>query len=457
MAADAAGLPRLGDLGRRRLLQLIGSLALPVVLANVSQTLMGLVDTLMVGRLGAAALAAVGVATLLFSAVAMSIKAVDVAVQTYTARRVGGGRDDEVGAVLATAVVVTFTAGGLFMLAGLLAPDALMRLVAADDAMHAFGVDYLRWRYAGMLPLLLYFQLKAMFDGIGWTRVGMLTGVGMNLLNVLLNWVLIFGHWGAPAMGVGGAALASTLSALAAAAAITAVALQTPVRRRFRILCRSNLQTQLVRPFLALGWPPAAQTLGIVLAFLVFYWILGHISVVAVAAGNVVMRITALSFMPGIGVGAAVQTIVGQSLGRGDVRGARRAAWGGVALAVLVMGSFGVAYLLAPGMLMGIFSDSPEVVAAGRPILRVMGLVQVIDAVGLTLAGALRGAGATRIVMIVDLVTCYGLLPPLAWLLGITLGGGLLGAWWALLAWFTLHAVGMVVLFVKGRWQEVEV
>ncbi|HPF71333.1 MAG TPA: MATE family efflux transporter, partial [Candidatus Krumholzibacteria bacterium] len=127
--------PRLGDLERGRLVRLIVGMATPVVLANVSQTLMGLVDTLMVGRLGAAALAAVGVATLLFSAVAMSIKAVDVAVQTYTARRVGGGRDDEVGAVLATAITLTWTAGAVFMLVGLLAPQLLMRLVATDPDM----------------------------------------------------------------------------------------------------------------------------------------------------------------------------------------------------------------------------------------------------------------------------------------------------------------------------------
>ena len=345
----------------------------------------------------------------------------------------------------------------MFMLAGLLWPEALMRPVAASGPMQELGVQYLGWRYAGMLPLLLYFQFKAMFDGIGWTRVGMFTGIGMNLLNVALNWVLIFGHLGAPAMGVAGAALASTISATLAAAVIVAVALRAPIRKRFRLVCRSNLQPRLVRPFLALGWPPALQTLGIVIALLFFYWILGLISVVAVAAGNVVMRIAALSFMPGFGVGAAVQTLVGQCLGRGDLRGAKRASWGGVGLAVALMGAFGIVFLLMPGLLMRAFSNSPEVIAAGRPILRVMGLVQVIDAVGLTLAGALRGAGATRVVMLVDLVTAFGLLLPLAWLFGVVLGGGLLGAWWGLLTWFTVYALGMIAFFIKGDWQKIAI
>jgi putative MATE family efflux protein len=451
----AVALPRLGELSWRRLLPIIVGLATPIVLASLSQTLMGLVDTLMVGRLGEAALAAVGVSTLLFSATAMSIKSVDVAVQTYTAHRVGEGRDGEVGAVLATAVGLTFAVGTVFMLVGLLRPDALMRLVAVDETMLDLGTEYLRWRYAGMLPLLLYFQLKGMFDGIGWTRIGMVTGIGMNVLNAVLNWVLIFGKLGAPALGVVGAAVASTLSTATAALVILGCALWPRVRKRFRILRRDSIQPQLLRPFLALGWPPALQTLGIVLLFLIFYWILGRISVIAVAAGNVVMRIAALSFMPGIGVGAAVQTLVGQSLGRGDRRGARRAAWGGVGVSVAFMGAFGLVFLLAPGALIRAFSASADLEAAGVPILRVMGLVQVVDAVGLTLAGALRGAGATRAVMLVDLVTGFGLLPPLTYVFGIVLGGGLLGAWWALLTWFTVHAAGMMALFMKSRWREV--
>ena len=453
----AIGLPRLGTLTRRRLLAVIAGMAAPVVLANISQTLMGLVDTIMVGRLGEAPLAAVGVATLLFSATAMSIKAVEVAVQTYTARRVGEGRDDEVGAVLATGLTAAWLAGLVFMAVGMTWPGLLMNWVAADETMRELGTDYVRWRYAGMLPLLLYFLVKAMFDGIGWTRIGMWTGIGMNLLNVLLNWMLIFGKLGAPVMGVQGAALASTLSAAVAALVITGWALRPVIRKRFRLFCRTNFQPRLIRPFLQIAWPPAVQTLGIVIAFLMFYWILGRISVLAVAAGNVVMRIAALSFMPGYGVGAAVQTLVGQSLGRNDIPGARRAAWGGVGLAVILMGAFGVVFLLIPGTLLRAFSDSPELIAAGKPILRIMGLVQVIDAVGLTLAGALRGAGATRAVMVADIVTGFGLLPPLAYLFGVVLDGGLLGAWYGLLIWFTLYAAGLTVMFLRGNWEKVRI
>ena len=448
---------RLGDVTRRRLLVTITGMATPIVFGHLSQTLMGLVDTLMVGRLGDGPLAAVAVATLLFSAVAMSIKAIDVAAQTFTARRVGEGRDSEVGSILATAVTVSLSAGAIFMFVGLLWPDGLMRLVTTDPAVREMGRSYLVYRYAGMLPLLFFFQAKAVFDGVGWTRIGMGVGIGMNLVNGLLNWILIFGKLGVPAMGVAGAALGSSLSALLASLVILGFLLRPTVRRRFRILCRSNFQGRLIRPFLVIAWPPALQTFGIIIGLLVFYFILGRISIIAVAAANVVMRIASLSFMPGIGVGAAVQTLVGQSLGRADPRGARRSAWYGVGLSMVFMGIFGVFFLAAPEFLMRLFSSSEDLIAAGVPILRLMGLVQLVDAVGLTLAGALRGAGMTRAVMLVDIVTGVGLLTPLAYLFGVVMNGGLMGAWLALLTWFTLYAVGMVLIFVKSDWEEVKI
>jgi len=436
---------------------IITGVAAPVVLAQISQTMMGLIDTMMVGRLGQDSLAAVAVSTLLFSAVAMSIKSVDVAVQTFTARRVGQKRDSEVGAVLATAVTISLPVGAVFMGIGLLWPDVLMRLVTNDEGVRLLGSQYLVLRYLGILPLILFFQIKGMFDGIGWTRIGMTVGVGMNLLNVILNWVLIFGHWGVEPMGVGGAALASTLSTLSAASFILWLALRREVRHRFNIFSRNNYQRELIKPFLAIGWPPAVQTLGIVLGFMIFYVILGEISVMAVATGSIVLRIAAVSFMPGVGVGAGVQTLVGQSLGREDIPGARRVAWGGVAVSVVIMGILGLFFVFLPAPILRLFSKQPELIAAGVPVLRLMGLVQVIDAVGLTLSGALRGAGATRVVMLVDVFCGFVLMPPLAWLFGIYFEGGLLGAWIGLLVWFTIYAVALTFLFIRTRWQELKI
>lgn len=443
-----------GAMPARRLAATLTALAVPLVLGQLSQTLMGVVDTLMVGRLGGPALAAVGLSSLLFAALAMSLKAVDVACQTFTARRVGAGRDGEVGAVLATALWVVLLLGGLATWFGLARPGLMMRMVTRDPEVARLGAQWLFWRFAGLLPLLVYFQFKAMGDGIGWTRIGMLTGIGMNLVNVPLNWVLIYGHAGLPAMGVAGSALASSLSGALALMPLLFVFLRSRHRRRFRLLARGNFHRELVRPFLAMAWPATVQSLGMVLALTAFYVILGGISTATLAVGAVLLRLASVSFMPGIGLGAAVQTAVGQALGGGDVRGARRAAWAGAGLAVLVMGAFGVVFLVFPEQLLRAFMAEPALVRDGVPAVRLVGLAQAVDAVGLALAGALRGAGRTRAVMVVDVVAGFALMPPLAWLFGIVMGGGLLGAVWALVTWFTLYAAGMLALFLPAHWHH---
>lgn len=445
----------LGALPRRSLAATITALAVPLVLTQLSQTLMGVVDTLMVGRLGGPSLAAIGLATLLFSLLAMSIKSVDVACQTFTAHRVGEGRDDQVGTILSTALTVVLVLGAAATWLGMRWPEGLMRLVARDPEVGRLGADYLYWRSVGLVPLLVFFQFKALGDGVGWTRVGMVVGLGMNLLNVGLNWLLIYGHAGLPAMGVAGAALASSLSAAVAAAALLVIYLRRGTRQRFRLLARGNFHRELVRPFLVMAWPPAVQAFGIVLALMAFYVILGGISTATLAVGAVVLRLASVSFMPGIGVGAAVQTVVGQALGAGDPLGARRAAWTGLGLSVLIMGAFGTVFVILPAPVLRLFAPDEALVRAGVPALRLIGLAQVIDAVGLTLAGALRGAGHTRAVMLVDVVAGLALMPPLAWLFGVGLSGGLLGATWALVTWFTLYAAGLLGLFLRPHWHEV--
>jgi len=429
----------------------------PVVLANLAQTLMGLVDTLMVGRLGSAPLAAVGVATLLFAVVAMSVKALDTAAQTFTAQRVGAGRDGEVGAVLATALSASITVGILLTVLMTARPDLLMNLVSDDQTVQTLGARYLVYRYAGLVPALIFFMLRGVFDGIGWTRIGMIVGIGMNLVNVLLNWLLIFGVWGLPSMGVAGAALASTISAALAALVCIAIALHTPIRRRFRFFARGNLQPRLLGPFLRIGWPPTVQSAGVILAMLVFFFILGRISTLAVAAGNVVLRIASLSLMPGIGIGVAVQTLVGQALGAGRSHEVGRIGWSGVLVAVILLGGAGLVFALAPRFLLGLFATDPELIELGVPILRLTGWMQVAAALGAPLAGALRGAGETRLVMLVDAVAGFGLVPGGAWLFGLVLDGGLLGSWLALVLWFNLYALGMVGLFLRGVWRRAEV
>ncbi len=236
---------------------------------------------------------------------------------------------------------------------------------------------------------------------------------------------------------------------------VVAWALRRPVRRAFGLVRRRNLDVQLMLPFLRLAWPPALQSFGLIVALLVFFGILGRISTLAVAAGNVALRIASLSIMPGVGVAVATQTSLGRRSAGATCAprcGPAGPAW---RLAMIFMGAFGLLFLLAPGALLRLFSPSEALAHEGRPILRLLGLVQLVAALGLTLAGALRGAGATHAVMVIDIVCGWCLFLPATWLFGIVLRGGLLGAWWGVLLWICLYAFGMTAWWLKGSWQEI--
>lgn len=438
-------------------LRRIARLATPVALAQLSQTFMGLADTLMVGRIGTASVAAVGIATLLFAVLANALKAIETGVQALIARRVGEGRDGEVGEVLGSAMVVVFGGGAVVCALGLLWPRFWISLVSNDPAVTAQGADYLYWRYVFLLPFLLYFHVRACFDGIGWTRIGMATGIGMNVVNIFLNWVLIFGNLGAPALGAKGAAIASGIASTLGAIAIGAVALRRPIRRRFRLISRTPVNRGQIVHLLRVGWPPMLQAAGLVGGLVAFYVILGKLGTVAVAAGNIVMRIASVSIMPVIGVGVAVQTVVGQSLGARDDRAAVRAGWLGTALAAGFMAAVGAVFAAWPHGLLGAFVTDPAVLDAGRPILLITAAVQVVAAVGLVLGAAQRGAGATRTVMLIDLGSAAAILLPGGWLGAIVLHGGLIGAWSAFFVWFVVHALLMVWAFQRGAWLRVRI
>jgi len=447
----------LGSLTTSRLLGRVSRLAAPIVLAHVSQTLMGLVDTLMVGRLGTESLAAVGIATLLFSAMATALKSLDVAVQTMVARRDGQGRQREVGPVLGTALVVVLAAGLVATLPGLFATRLALGLISQDPQVVELGGQYYFWRLMGLLPFLAYFQMRGCCDGLGFTRVGMLTGVGMNLVNVVLNYGLIFGRLGLPMMGVKGAALASSLASLAALLMILLVVMNPARRRHYGFTIREFWQRDLVGPMVRLGWPPAVQALGLISGIVVFYAILGRIGTDAQAAGNIVMRLASVAIMPVLGISVAVQTLVSRSLGGRDVRGAWRVGWAGLVCSAGFMIGLGLLELWQAHHLVGAFAPEAPVLAAGQSILRITVLAQILAAVGLTFAGVLRGAGATGQVLAVDVLSGAVLMLPLSWLFGVQLGGGLVGTWWALVIWFAAHALIMTVLFQRRQWLRIRV
>jgi MATE family multidrug resistance protein len=424
-------------------------LALPVIAAEIGWVSMGLADTLMVGRLGPAAIGAVGTGSILFFAVMVVGFGTIYALDTFVSQSFGAGRIDEchrwlfAGLQVAAILTVVLTALSFGLVALLpsfhLHPDVL--------ALIRPYMTQLLWS----TPLLLvYAVLRRYLQAMHVVRPVMYALVVANLVNILVNWVLIYGRWGFPALGVVGSAYATVLSRLAVAVFLLAVVIHRE-RDRPSGLHDVPLQWDPARVWriFRLGLPAAGQNLLEVGIFAMASALAGRITPASVAAHQVVLNIVSLVFMIPFGFASAAAVRVGHAVGRRDGHGAQRAGWSALALAACATLMSASLFALAPRWLVGLFTKDSVVIDLGVGLLLVAAVFQLFDGVQAVTTGALRGLGNTHIAMFVNLIGHWVLGLPIAYLLCFGYGYGVLGLWMGLA--FGLIFAGAVLLGVWSR------
>ena len=429
----------------------------PIILGMVSTTIMNLADIAMVGRLGAEAIAAVGLGGLIFYTIASFFNAISVGVQTLSARRLGEGRYPETTMILFNALILAVLSGGLTTLIGMLFGGGLLPRVNADPGVIRLGQDYLWFRFMGLGFFTINMAFHGFFNGIARTRIHFRVTVIANIINIIFNYLLIFGKLGLPAMGVSGAGLASTISLLLSLGMYVQAMSRGPIRNEFFGRRKISMQSGLIRQLVRLSLPVGLQEFLVHLGFLMFVVMVGMIGTVELAASHIVFNILSFSFMPGYGLGMASGTLVGKYLGEKRPELASRSGWVSMQLTIIFMGGVGVFFLLTPGTILRLFTADPGVIEEGILALRILGGIQFLDACGLSLSGALRGAGDTAFVSLTEICINLFCFLPLTYVMALVLGWGLLGAWLAFAFYIFLFALFMVFRFRVGQWQLIEV
>ncbi len=447
--------------------RMILTLAWPVVLGMLTQTAVNLVDSAMVGHLpkevAIPGQAALNVSVVLFWAIGGFLSSVQVGTQAIVARRYGEGEKTLAGRALANVLIISGVTGiGVSIVAYLLIP-AIFPFFHKDPEVIRWGVSYLQIRLIGLVSMVATQGCKGFFDGIGRTYVHMVAAIVMNVLNIFGNWVLIYGHLGAPRLEVDGAAIASTISTFVGLFIIVGWAFTGEIRRRYRPFRPSNLNLKVMRDIMRLSFPSGVATVAMMTGFLLFQKIVGDIDAAAGhgaifgAATKVIIDILSITFMSCIALGTATATLVGQSLGRAQPRRAELFGWEAVKLGLYLFGALGIVIVAIPEAFIGIFNPDPQIIAAASPVLRMMGAIEGFIAAGLILMQAMFGAGATKFVMWVELSLHFGVLVPLAWVFGVFLDGKLIGMWAAGVAYVTLLVLIMGYTFYRGRWKTIRV
>jgi putative MATE family efflux protein len=449
----------MGVLRDRALTRRVLRISTPAVAGLSFQMVVTVFETAMVGRLENATvvLAAMGLGALATWAITSVFSSLATGVHVLAARRSGERDLSGSGDVLNNALLLSFVLGLTFGLPGYLFSRNILEFFAADSAVAAAGTGYMQWRFIGLLPFLFMVSYRGFFNGIGQTKMFLYSAIIINLSNVALNAVLIFGGFGIPGMGMTGAGCASAISNVIGVLFFLAASLAPGYRKRYEYYRALHFRWAVIRQLVRISLPVSFQNILILLGFLVFVAITGLIGTIQQAASQVVITALFMSFLPCFGFGTGAQTLVGQALGRGDHELARRAGYEAAKLATYFTVVLGVFFVFLPDWVIILITNDPTVTAVARPVLRVAGVAQVIYASGIVLAHALQAAGATVYVMFIEVLTHWVVFLPISYVLGVTLGGGLVGAWSALPIYIVSYTLFILLKYRKGDWHLIQV
>ena len=423
-------------------------LAVPVVLAQVGLMLMGVVDTLMVGRVSAEALAAVALGNLYFTTLVVPASGTLMVLDAVVAQAVGA-RDSEGVARGVQRGFVLAMAIGLLMSVVLLPVRPMLVLFHQPTALIPVATSYVLISILGVFPFLAFVVLRQSLQAMGQMRVLVSVIVVANLMNAFLNWVFVYGHLGSPALGAPGSAWATLVSRWLMATLLVGFgwralhASVVPWRR----------ETLHMAPLLAmarLGLPIGLQQGLEFGAFAAIGVLMGVLGTVEMAAHQIAINIASLTFMVPLGVGAAAAVRVGHAAGAGDADAARERARAALVCGVGFMVCTAVAFLLVPAAIAGQYTHDAPVVALAATLIPVAGVFQVFDGIQAVSAGVLRGLGDTRVPFVINLAGFWLAGFPVSVALGFWTPLGAVGLWWGFVAGLGVVAA-LLLLRVRSR------
>lgn len=438
---------------RRTILEL----AWPAILGNLFQTIVSMVDLVMVGRLGAVAVASVGLGGQMLWFLNALIVAVTVGTTALVARFIGAKKKKDAEHVLVQSLVLVLPIS--FALTGFwyIAAEKFLLLIGASHEVAELGSTYIRIVFLSTPCIFLIFNSEGALRGAGDTKTPMKVGATMNLINVVLNYALIFGKFGFPALGVKGAGIATATAFVWAS--LTYVIIFFSGRFVLTIPRKDGFSFDMgtIKRILRIGIPTGIQRITMSGSMIFYVSIIAGFGTTALAAHQIGLRVESLSYMPGFGFAVAATTLVGQNLGAKNPQKAEESGWEAAKLCATFMGIMGLFMILFPKPMAHLFVSDTEVIDLAAWYLRIVAISEPPLALIFTLAGGLRGAGETRSPLYISVFGLWIFRIPLAYFLGVFLGWGAVGAWTAMTIDTFVRGGLYVYQFRKGKWKEVRV
>ena len=430
----------------------------PIILGSLSFTIMMFVDNIMVARISKQAFAAIGSAGLWSYICACFLLGVAGCSGTFVAQSYGRGNRHDCARYAWQGLYVSMLA---IVVAAALLPISgpLFRAMAHSPEVTAYELTYFRIRLLGFVSIACVSALAAFFLSIGRPGIPMVVAIVANLCNIGLNYVLIFGRFGLPPMGIAGAAIATVTAMALHVVLLMVIFLSRPIHARYATRTTWQFDIGKIRELLRIGLP-----VGLVMLMDVANWgfftsfVVGHFGDTVLASHNAAINFMHLAFMPALGLNQGIAAIVGQHIGRGNHDKAAARTYTAMRIAIVYMFLMGIVLAtFGKPLIAACFSGDPDVINLGHTLLLFAALFQAFDAINIVATGALRGAGDTRWMAFVTLLFAYGFFLPTALTLAFVVKWEAIGAWIGATAYIIGLSGFLFYRFRSGRWRHIRI
>lgn len=428
--------------------------ALPAIAGLSTQMVVSLVDTAMVGRIEDAtyALAAMGIGVLATWALISFFSSLATGIHVVVARKFGEGDYISCGITLNNSLLLAVLIGAVVAMVGVFFSYPIAHLFAADETVGNYASEYLYYRFMGIPFFLISVSFRGFFFGISKTKIFMFSGVITNVLNIIFNYIFIYGEFGFPKMGLAGAGLGSTLATMFDGFFYIVIIMLPSYRKRFQNLKHLVLNKNIISAIMKISLPVSFQNVFILIGFLSFVSITGIIGTLEQASTQAIISTLFISFLPCFGFGIAVQTLVGNNIGAKKFLLAKIYGFETAKVATIYTIILGFIFMIIPQYVLLIITNDQTIIDTAVPSLRVAGFAQIFYGVGVVLANGLQAAGRSFYVMKSEVITNLLIFVPLAYFLGVYLELGLTWAWMALPMYIILYSLVIYLKFNSADW-----
>ncbi|QTL97402.1 MATE family efflux transporter [Iocasia frigidifontis] len=451
------------DTSPKQMRRNILGLAWPAILRLFLQSIVGVVDVIMIGQLGAAAIASVDIGNRIVFVLIGSLMSLTIGATAMVAHYVGAGNKEEANHIMWQSLMSGFLAALILAFLGSLFSEEILKLMMvlmeeADQFIINEGSVYLKIVLASMIFGLPMMVINAILQGIGDMKTPLFIMFITNIINVLLNYLLIFGIGFFPALGVTGAALGTGIGRLVGfiIGLIVLIRGDIDIRLDWKQLSW-KFDWETIKNILKIGIPAAIEQFARQSSQIIYTALVAGLGTMTIAANAVAMNVTTLSFMPGFGFGMAATTLIGQSLGAEKKDLAEKYGKQSAYLTVILMALASIAMFIWIQPIIHLYTDEPGVIKMATSALRIFLFFQPLFGLFMVLAGALRGAGDTKWVMYFTIIGNWGVRLIFSLIFAFYFKLGLNGFWLAMGVDVIVRAGLIVWRFLSGKWKDLKV